>query len=123
MVIENIIIKVQIYFPYIFSLFLLIIVGNLLGMFPYSYTLTSSIIITLYLSLSFFTGVNIIGLIKNKERFVNLFMPEGSPLIIMPILCIIELVSYIARVFSLAIRLFANMMSGHTLLKILTGFA
>jgi F-type H+-transporting ATPase subunit a len=92
-------------------------------MFPYSYTLTSGILITFYLSLKFFIGVNIIGIIKNKERFVDLFLPSGAPLIIIPFLCLIELVSYIARVFSLSIRLFANMMSGHTLLKILTGFA
>lgn len=123
MVVENILIKVQIYFPYVFSLFLIILSGNFLGMLPYSYTITSAGIVTFYLSLKFFIGVNIIGLIKNQKYFVNLFMPSGSPLVIMPLLVLIELLSYFARVLSLAIRLFANMMSGHTLLKILTGFA
>lgn len=119
---ENININTQIYFPYIFLYFLIILSYNLLGMIPYSFTVTSHLIITFYLSLSAFIGVNVIAVQANNIAFFNLFLPKGVPTAIIPFLVFIELVSYLARVFSLAIRLFANMMSGHTLLKILAGF-
>jgi ATP synthase subunit 6 len=92
-------------------------------MIPYSFTITSHLAITFYLSLSAFIGINIIAIKKNNIAVFNLFLPKGVPIFIIPALVLIELVSYIARVFSLAIRLFANMMSGHTLLKILAGFS
>lgn len=96
---------------------------NLIGMIPYSFTITSAFSITLFLSLGFFIGVNIIGCLIHGTDILNLFLPGGAPLPIVPFLIIIEIISYFARIFSLSIRLFANMMSGHTLLKILIGFS
>ena len=91
-------------------------------MFPYSSTVTSHLILTLYFSLAFFIGSNLIGICFHKEAFFVLFLPEGVPLVIVPFLILIEYISYLSRVFSLAIRLFANMLSGHILLKILISF-
>ena len=90
---------------------------------PYSLTVTSHFIITLTLSLSFFIGLNIVGLRKHGSHMIGLFLPQGAPKQLLPLLFVIEIISYLARIFSLAIRLFANLMSGHTLLKILAGFA
>ena len=91
-------------------------------MVPYSLTITSHLIITLYFSLAFFIGSNIIGVRYLKQTFFVVFLPEGVPLVIVPFLILIEYISYISRIFSLAIRLFANMLSGHILLKILISF-
>ena len=91
-------------------------------MIPYSMTITSHLILTLYFSLAFFIGNNLIGICYHKEKFFVLFLPEGVPVMIIPFLIIIEYVSYFSRIFSLAIRLFANMLSGHILLKILICF-
>jgi ATP synthase subunit 6 len=110
------------YFVYIYVLFFFLLLANLLGMIPYSFTVTSHLIFTFTLSFSTFFAINIIGIRKHGLKFFGLFLPTGAPLVVAPYLIIIELISYIARVFSLAIRLFANMMSGHTLLKILAGF-
>jgi ATP synthase subunit 6 len=85
-------------------------------------TITSHLILTLYFSLAFFIGNNLIGICFHKEKYFTLFLPEGVPIPIIPFLILIEYVSYISRIFSLAIRLFANMMSGHILLKILISF-
>ena len=120
---ENINEKQAIYFPFILTYFILLLSYNLLGMIPYSFTVSSHLVVTLYLALTAFIGINIIAVKKNNLAIFNLFLPKGVPLFIVPFLIIIELISYIARVFSLAIRLFANMMSGHTLLKILAGFS
>ena len=106
-----------------FYLFLFIFISNLLGMVPYSITITSHLILTLYLSLSFFIGNNIIGIFFHQEKYFILFLPEGIPLAIIPTLILIEYISYFSKIFSLAIRLFANMMAGHILLKILIGFS
>lgn len=111
------------YFTTLFFLFGFILLANLVGLIPYSFTITSSFVVTFFLALSHFVGINIIGLLKHKWKITNLFLPSGAPLAIAPFLILIELVSYIARVFSLSIRLFANMMSGHALLKILIGFS
>jgi ATP synthase subunit 6 len=92
-------------------------------MIPYSFTVTSHLIFTLALSIICFFGINFIGLKKHGFEFFGLFLPSGAPLALAPLLVFIELLSYFARVFSLAIRLFANLMSGHTLLKILSEFA
>jgi len=105
-----------------FSTFLFIFISNLLGMIPYSMTITSHLILTLYFSLAFFIGNNLIGICFHREKYFVLFLPEGVPTPIIPFLILIEYVSYISRIFSLAIRLFANMMSGHILLKILISF-
>nr|YP_006280845.1 ATP synthase F0 subunit a [Cyanophora paradoxa]ADW79199.1 ATP synthase F0 subunit a [Cyanophora paradoxa] len=115
--------KGRLFFPLVFTLFLFIALGNLIGMVPFSFTFTSHIIITLGLSLSFFIGLTIYGIYTHGIRFLLLFIPKGVPIILLPLLFVIESISYISRGFSLAIRLFANMMAGHALVKILAGFA
>lgn len=111
------------YFPIIFTLFLFILVANLIGMSLYSFTLTSHVGIAFTLSFSFFIAIVIIGIIIQKASFVNTFIPSGAPKILIPFLIGIEIISYFSRPFSLGIRLFANLMSGHTLLAILANFA
>lgn len=91
-------------------------------MIPYSFTATSHFSVTFFLSLTFFIGINIIGSLFNGILFINLFLPKNIPVFLTPLLFFLEIVSYFSRVFSLAIRLFANMMSGHALMKILAGF-
>jgi len=110
------------YFPFIASLFFFILFSNVLGMVPYSFTLTSHIIVTLTFSLMIFIYFVLIAVIKYKKHFFSHFFPEGSPLWLAPLLVVIEIISYTMRVLSLSVRLFANMMSGHTLLKILATF-
>lgn len=123
MVSENLGDKGQIFFPFIFSLHLFLLFSNLLGMIPYSFTVTSHIAFTFSLALAIFIGINIIGLKTHGLNFFSLFLPRNVPLIIVPLLVSIEFLSYLVKVFTLAIRLFANMTSGHTLLKIIAGFA
>ena len=115
--------KGEVYFPFIFSLHLILLLCNLFGMIPYSFTVTSHIAFTFGLALSIFIGINIIGVQTQGLNFFSLFLPKGVPLIIIPLLITIEFISYIIKVFTLSIRLFANMTSGHTLLKIIAGFA
>ena len=103
--------------------FLVILNCNLIGIFPYSFALTSHIFFTFFLSLSFFYGLLIIAFRFKNVYFFSIFYPAGVPLFIVPLLVIIEIVSFFSRVFSLAIRLFANIMSGHILIKILSQFA
>jgi ATP synthase subunit 6 len=111
------------YFSLFLFLFCYILLANMVGLIPYSFTPTSSFVITFFLAASYFIGINIISVFKNEWKTPNLFLPSGVPLAIAPFLILIEIVSYFAKVFSLSIRLFANMMSGHALLKILIGFA
>jgi ATP synthase subunit 6 len=111
------------YFPLIFTTFLIILICNLFGMIPYSFTVTSHLIVTFSVALAIFIGINILGILKNRRHFLSLFFPPGAPLALAPLLVFIELVSYAFRTLSLSIRLFANLMSGHTLLKILSTFA
>jgi ATP synthase subunit 6 len=111
------------YFPIFFVTFMFLFFCNLIGMVPYSFTVTSHIVITFGLALSLFIGINIIGIRTHGFHFLSLFLPAGAPLLMAPLLVMIELVSYSFRVISLAVRLFANMMAGHTLLKIIAGFA
>jgi ATP synthase subunit 6 len=120
---ENIYIRKQQYFAILFYLFGTLLLANLAGLIPYSFTVTSSFVVTFFLALSHFVGINLIGWRELQWRFPTLFLPSGAPTAIAPFLTFIEIVSYIARVFSLSIRLFANMMSGHALLKILIGFS
>ena len=122
LILENIGIKNIKYLSLIFYLFIFIFFSNLLGMVPYSFTITGQFIFTFTIALIFFFGITLIGFLIHKEKFFGLFLPEGSPSVILPALVLIELISYIARVFSLSIRLFANMMAGHTLLNILAWF-
>ena len=122
MVRDNLGAEGQKYFPYIFSLFLFILFGNLWGMVPYAFTFTSHIIVTFTLAMVVFVSITIIGLVKHGWRFFRLFFPEGVPLAIAPILVPIEVVAYLFRPATLAIRLFANMMAGHMVLKLFGGF-
>ncbi len=110
------------YFPFIFSLFMFILLGNLLGMIPYTFTYTSHIIVTFALAAIVFIGVTLIGIARHGLRFLTLFVPAGVPLWLMPILVPIEVISYFIRPFTLSIRLFANMVAGHTTLAIFAGF-
>ena len=120
---ENMELSAQKHFPLIYYIFLSLLLCNMVGMIPYSFTITSSFVFTLFLSLGFFIGANIIGISMHGFGILKLFLPGGAPVLIMPALVLIEILSYFARIFSLSIRLFANMMSGHTLLKILAGFS
>ena len=112
----------EIYLPFIYSLFFFILIANLTGNVPYSYTVTTSVIVTLSLSFTILIGVTILGLYIHKVRFFSFFIPSGTPLALVPLLVLIELLSYSARAFSLGIRLFSNMVAGHTLMKILATF-
>jgi len=119
---ENFTTRSLYFFPYVFSLFSFLLLANLFGMVPYSFALTSHLIITLFLSfLTFFSAIYLC--VKfHGWRFFSLFLPAGAPFALIPFLIILEIISFTARLFSLAIRLFANIMSGHTLLKILASF-
>lgn len=120
---ENIGVETTKYFPFIFSLFFFILASNLLGMIPYTFTVTSHFSVTFGLSLSIFIGIIIIMVVRNKLHSFSTFMPPGCPIALAPFLIPIEIISFFSKPFSLAIRLFANMMSGHSLLKILAGFS
>ena len=110
------------YFPFVFTLFMFIVTSNLLGLLPYSFTVTSHIVVTFAMAIVVFLGVTVIGLIKHKLHFFSFFVPKGVPMALIPILVPIEVISYLARPVSLSLRLFANMMAGHTLLKVFGGF-
>ncbi len=110
------------YFPFIFSLFMFILFCNLFGMIPTSFTVTSHIIVTFALAAFIFIAVTLIGFVKHGTHFLSLFLPAGTPWWMMPLMIVIELVSYLARPVSLSIRLAANMLAGHLLLKIVAGF-
>lgn len=110
------------YFPFIFSLFMFVLFGNLLGMIPYTFTYTSHIIVTFGLAVVVFVGVTIIGFVRHGFGYLRMFFPHGAPLATAVILVPIELISYCSRPFSLAIRLFANMTVGHIILKVMAGF-
>lgn len=120
---ENLYIAKQQDFNIIFNLFLTLLLANLVGMVPYSFTITSSFIVTFFLAMLHFVAINHLAAVKHQWHLADLFLPSGAPLAIAPFLIFIEAVSYVARVFSLSIRLFANMLSGHALLKILIGFS
>ena len=120
---ENVRKNGDLYFPILLSIFVFILACNLLGMVPYGFTVTSHIVITFSLALTIFIGINIIGVKTHGLHLLSLFLPGGAPLLMAPLLVFIEVVSYSFRVLSLSLRLFANMMSGHCLLKILAGFA
>jgi len=112
----------EIYLPFIYSLFIFILIANLIGNVPYSYAITSSIIVSIGLSFTIFIGVTLLGLSIHKLHFFSYFVPSGTPLALVPLMVLIELISYISRAGSLGIRLFANIVAGHTLLKILSTF-
>ncbi len=110
------------YFPLIFSLFMFVLFCNLLGMVPYSFTVTSHIIVTFALALFVFLTVTLIGFVRHGLHFLHLFVPAGVPLWLAPLLIPIEIISYLARPITLSIRLAANMTAGHILLKVVAGF-
>lgn len=112
----------QRFFPYVFSIFIIILLSNILGMFLFAFTLTSHIMVTFTLGVSSFVGLTILGFYIQKLSFFNLFLPKGIPGVLVPLLVVVELISYLSRALSLSIRLFANLMSGHTLLHILAFF-
>ena len=111
------------YFALIFTTFVFLLFTNLIGMIPYSFTATSHFLITFGLSLSIFIGITIVGFQTHGLHFFSFLLPKGAPLLLAPLLVVLELVSYCFRAISLGVRLFANMMAGHTLVKILAGFA
>ncbi len=111
------------FFSLILTLFVFILFGNLLGMLPYSYTFTSQIILTFFMAIIIFLSVTLIGIFRHGFGFLSLFLPAGTPLILQPLLFVIELISYCIRPISLSVRLFANMLAGHTLLKVFGGLA
>lgn len=111
------------FFPLVFTLFVFLLFANLIGMVPYSFTTTSHLVVTFGLSVSLFIGITIVGFQTHGIHFFSFLLPKGAPLILAPLLVVLELVSYCFRAVSLGVRLFANMMAGHTLVKILSGFA
>lgn len=110
------------YFPFIFTIFMFVLIGNLLGMTPYSFTFTSHIIVTFAIAIVIFIGVTVLGFVKHGFHFFSFFVPPGTPLPLYPLLIPIEIISYLSRPISLSVRLFANMLAGHTLLKVIAGF-
>ena len=114
--------KGQIYFPFIYTLFIFILVNNLVGMVPYSFASTSHFMLTFSLSFTVVLGATILGFQKHGLQFFSLLVPAGCPLALLPLLVLIEFISYLARNVSLGLRLAANILSGHMLLNILSGF-
>jgi F-type H+-transporting ATPase subunit a len=110
------------YFPFVLTLFVFILFCNLLGMVPYSFTPTSHIVVTFAMAAVVFVGVTIIGFVRHGAHFLSLFVPKGVPFVLLLLLVPIEIISYFVRPFSLSIRLFANMLAGHTMLKVFGGF-
>ncbi|MBM3566666.1 MAG: F0F1 ATP synthase subunit A [Alphaproteobacteria bacterium] len=110
------------YFPFVFTVFMFILFGNMWGMMPYSFTFTSHIAVTFAMAAVIFIGVTAIAIAKHGLHFFSFFLPPGAPLAIAPLLIVIEIISYLSRPISLSVRLFANMLAGHTLLKVFAGF-
>jgi F-type H+-transporting ATPase subunit a len=110
------------FFPFVFTLFMFILVANLWGMFPYFFTVTSHIIVTAALALTVILIVLVYGFWKNGLGFLKLFVPSGVPKVLLPFITLIEVLSFISRPISLSIRLFANMLAGHITLKVFAGF-
>ena len=110
------------YFPFVFTLFMFILFGNLLGMIPGSFTYTSHIIVTFSMAIFVVTAVTIIGIVRHGWHFFSFFAPSGCPIYVMPLLVPIEVLSYLIRPISLSVRLFVNMMAGHIMLKTFAGF-
>jgi F-type H+-transporting ATPase subunit a len=114
--------KGQLYFPFIYALFTYILINNLVGMIPYSFASTSHFILTFSISFTVVLGATILGFQQHGLKFFSLFVPSGCPLSLLPLLVLIEFISYLARNVSLGLRLAANVLAGHMLLNILSGF-
>ena len=110
------------FFPFVYTIFMFVLIGNLWGMFPYFFTITSHIIITAALAIMVILTVVVVGFMKHKLHFLKLFVPSGVPKVILPFIVVIEVMSFLSRPLSLSIRLFANMLAGHITLKVFAGF-
>lgn len=110
------------FFPFVFTLFTFVLVANFIGLFPYFYTITSQIIVTFALSVLVIGTVIVYGFYKHGIGFLKLFVPQGVPAIIVPLVVVIEIISFLSRPISLSVRLFANMLAGHITLKVFAGF-
>lgn len=122
MVKENVGSAGRAYFPFFMTLFLFILFSNVIGMNPFFFTNTSHIAVTFFMSMFIFIGVTVIGLVRHGTKFFSLFLPHGTPLFVAPIVIPIEIISYLSRPISLAVRLFANMVVGHVIMKVVAGF-
>ncbi|MDB5375375.1 MAG: synthase subunit, partial [Belnapia sp.] len=110
------------YFPFVFSIFMFVLFGNMLGLLPYAFTFTSHIAVTLALALLVFVVVTVVALVIHGKHFFSYFLPEGAPLALAPLIIPIEVISYLSRPISLSVRLFANMVAGHVMLKVFATF-
>jgi F-type H+-transporting ATPase subunit a len=110
------------YFPFVFAIFMFVLFGNLLGLLPYAFTFTSHIAVTLTLAVIVFVTVTVIALMRHGMHFFSYFFPEGAPVWLAPIIIPVEVISYFSRVVSLSVRLFANMVAGHVMLKVFATF-
>lgn len=122
MVHENIGLKGREYFPFIFTLFVMVLMGNMLGLIPYSFTFTSHLAVTAGLAVFIFLWVTVLGFVKHGTHFLHFFSPEGVPTPLKLLVIPLEIISYMTRPLTLAMRLFANMMAGHLVLKVFAGF-
>ena len=111
------------YFPFIFTLFITLLLGNMMGLIPYSFTFTSHIIVTAALSCSIFVCIILLGVLRHGVHFLSLFAPSGVPWFVYPLLVPIEIISYFARPITHGLRLFANMLAGHIMLQVFAGFS
>ena len=110
------------YFPLVFSIFMFVLFGNFIGLIPYSFTFTGQVVVTFALAIFVFLLVTIVAFIRHGIHFFSFFFPPGAPVFMAPILVPIEIISYMSRPVSLGIRLFANMMAGHTMMAVFAGF-
>lgn len=110
------------FFPFIFALFSFILFGNLLGMLPFSFTFTSQLILTFGLAACVFLLVTIVGFARHGLHFFSYFVPQGTPPFMVPVIFILEMIAYLVRPITLSVRLFANMLAGHVLVKVIVGF-
>jgi F-type H+-transporting ATPase subunit a len=110
------------FFPLVFSLFMFIMVSNMIGIIPYTFTVSSHIIVTVALALLVFLTVLVYGFYKNGLKFFKLFVPSGVPIVILPLVVLIEIISFLSRPVSHSVRLFANMLAGHITLKVFASF-
>lgn len=123
MIRENIGSKGREYFPLVFTIFMIILVGNLLGMVPYSFTYTSHLIVTGVLAMMIFLMVTVLGIVRHGFHFFHLFLPPGVPVWLFPLVIPLEILTFLTRPVTLSMRLFANMMAGHLVLKVFAGFS
>jgi F-type H+-transporting ATPase subunit a len=110
------------FFPFVFALFMFVLTANLLGMFPYFFTVTGQLIVPLILAMLVMSVVVGYGFYKNGFKFLRLFVPSGLPIVLLPLVILIEVISFLSRPLSLSLRLFANMLAGHITLKVFAGF-